>query len=280
VPILDDAVREGTEVVTLSLASPSGGLALGSPATAELRILDNEEPSGGGGGSAGALRFETARLWTFEDGGELAVRVLREGGTSGAVSVAVGASGGAATAGADFGGAAGTLTWGNGDDDPKTLVLQPVDDGPGEGTEKVVLALSAPSGGAALAGGSTATVFLVERPSSCVTSEHSLCLGDRFVAQIAFAAADGQSGQGSAVSLTVDSGYFTFFDATNVEAVVKVLKACSLNDRFWVYAAGLTDVEVDLSVVDTVAEQVAIYSNPLGTSFQPVADVQAFATCP
>jgi plastocyanin len=280
VPILDDLLREGTETVTLSLSGPTGGATLGAPTNAELRILDDEEPASGGGGSAGALRFESTRLWTFEDGAELAVRVLREGGKTGAVSASVSASGGVAIAGTDFAGGAGSLTWGNGDDTPRTLVLDPIDDGAGEGTEKVVLSLSSPSGGASLGSGASATVFLIERPASCTTTAQGLCLGNRFVAQIAFATAAGETGQGNAVQLTTDSGYFTFFDPTNVEAVVKVLNACGLNNHFWVFGAGLTDVEVDLSVVDTQAGTTVVYSSPLGTAFQPVTDVNAFATCP
>ena len=44
--------------------------------------------------------------------------------------------------------------------------------------------------------------------------------------------------QGQAVPLTPDSGYFWFFNAANIEAVVKVLNACSVNDHHWVFAAG------------------------------------------
>ena len=47
------------------------------------------------------------------------------------------------------------------------------------------------------------------------------------------------SGTGTAVPLTSDTGYFWFFGSSNVEAVIKVLNACSLNQRFWVFAGGL-----------------------------------------
>ena len=43
VPILDDAVLEGDQTVTLALSTPTGAL-LGGPATAVLTILDNERP--------------------------------------------------------------------------------------------------------------------------------------------------------------------------------------------------------------------------------------------
>ncbi|HUP23199.1 MAG TPA: Calx-beta domain-containing protein [Thermoanaerobaculia bacterium] len=278
IPILDDQVAEGTETVGLSLSNPTGGLTLGAPATAELRILDDDGP--GGGGNAGTLRFEVTRLWTFEDAGELVIRVLREGGASGVVSATVTIAEGSATPGPDFTGGTGTLSWGNGDSSSKSIVLVPVDDGPGEGTEKVTLQLGSVTGGAALGGASTATVFLLERPAACASREHGLCLGGRFVAEIAFSGAAGEYGRAVAVTLTADSGYFTFFDQANVEAVVKVLAACPINGHFWVFGAGLTDVEADLSVVDTATGEAVVYSNPAGTAFRPITDVEAFATCP
>jgi hypothetical protein len=81
------------------------------------------------------------------------------------------------------------------------------------------------------------------------------------------------------VPLTADTGYLWFFDDANVEAVVKVLDACSISDHFWVFAAGLTNVEVRLSVADTATGRVRTYDNPIGTPFQPLQDGAAFATC-
>lgn len=90
----------------------------------------------------------------------------------------------------------------------------------------------------------------------------------------------GTSGSGQAVALTDDSGTFWFFNEANVEVVVKVLDACVVNDRFWVFAAGLTNVEVELSVFDTETGSERVYRNPLETPFQPIQDTDAFATCP
>jgi ribulose-5-phosphate 4-epimerase/fuculose-1-phosphate aldolase len=53
-----------------------------------------------------------------------------------------------------------------------------------------------------------------------------------------------------------------------------------VNGRHWVFAAGLTNVEVTLRVVDTFAGSVKTYVNPLGTAYQPIQDTSAFATCP
>jgi hypothetical protein len=46
------------------------------------------------------------------------------------------------------------------------------------------------------------------------------------------------SGAGQVVKITPDTGYFWFFNASNIEALVKVLDGCGLNDRYWVFAGG------------------------------------------
>jgi hypothetical protein len=89
-------------------------------------------------------------------------------------------------------------------------------------------------------------------------------------------------GQGSAqaVQLTDESGYFTFFDPNNVELIVKVLQGCPVNQRYWVFMAGLTNVGVTIFVEDTLTGHQENYANPVGRPFQPVLDTLQFATCP
>lgn len=81
-------------------------------------------------------------------------------------------------------------------------------------------------------------------------------------------------------ALTADTGTFWFFDPANVELVVKVLDACSFSGHFWVFAAGLTDVQVELEVTDTETGDVRRYFNPPNTAFQPIQDTRAFSNCP
>ena len=88
------------------------------------------------------------------------------------------------------------------------------------------------------------------------------------------------TGLGTAVPITADTGYFTFFSATNVEIVIKVLDACALNSRYWVFAGGLTDVNVTLTIRDTKTGTTKTYTNPLGVAFQPIQDTNALAVCP
>jgi len=58
------------------------------------------------------------------------------------------------------------------------------------------------------------------------------------------------------------------------------LNACSLNQAFWFYAGGLTDVQVTIVVTDTLTGKKKTYTNPLGRAFQPIQDTSAFTTCP
>ena len=105
--------------------------------------------------------------------------------------------------------------------------------------------------------------------------------GDRFQVSTKWRTAD-EEGGGNAVMLTDESGYFWFFNESNVEVTVKVIDACNLEgfNNFWVFAAGMTDVEVTLTVVDTQSGASKSYSNELGTPFQPILDTEGFATCP
>jgi hypothetical protein len=115
--------------------------------------------------------------------------------------------------------------------------------------------------------------------SACVPGERSLCLGGRFEVRASWRDSAGNAAEATAVPLTSDTGTFWFFDDANVELVVKVLQACVLNDRFWVFAGGLTDVEVLLTLTDTTTGAVREYRNTLGQPYETVRDTSAFA-CP
>jgi hypothetical protein len=122
----------------------------------------------------------------------------------------------------------------------------------------------------------------VASATGCLKDATTLCLnGARFQVTASWRTTDGTTGNGQAVSLNDDSGYFWFFGPNNVEVVVKALNACtSPTPRYWVFAAGLTDVSVDLTVTDTKTGSAKTYNNPLGRAFQPIQDTNAFATCP
>ena len=135
-----------------------------------------------------------------------------------------------------------------------------------------------------LNGGSrvTKTVTVGGGTAGCVPSATVLCLNnDRFRVTANWRKNDGTTGAGTGVELTSDSGYFWFFNSANIEVVVKVLNACGLpSHAYWVFSAGLTNVEVVMQITDTQRAETQTYTNPLGTPYQPVQDTSAFATCP
>jgi len=122
--------------------------------------------------------------------------------------------------------------------------------------------------------------FINVTGAGCTESATAMCLNSsRFRVEATYQTGSGQSGQAQVVKLTSETGYLWFFSSTNVEVVIKVLNACSING-YWVFAAGLTDVRVTLTVTDTKTGAVKQYINPQGTPFQPIQDTSAFSTCP
>ena len=114
----------------------------------------------------------------------------------------------------------------------------------------------------------------------CFSGPESLCLQDgRFNVQVTFNAGNGTQ-TGRTVPQGNDSGLFYFFSEDNLELLVKVIDGCDFNNRYWVFASGLTNLNVDLTVTDRQTGATYDVSNPANTDFQPVLDTDAFNTCP
>jgi ELWxxDGT repeat protein len=125
---------------------------------------------------------------------------------------------------------------------------------------------AAPSAAAPAAGGTAA----------CQAGTATLCLQDnRFAVTVAWQDFSGGQGAGTASDLTADTGYFWFFDAANVELVLKVLDGRAVNCRFWVFYGALSDVAYTITVRDTMTGAVRTYTNPAG-QFASIADTVAF----
>jgi hypothetical protein len=130
-----------------------------------------------------------------------------------------------------------------------------------------------------LAPGLSRALHAQSPPATEPLSELFLGDGHRFRVRAHWQVPPSDQGIGRVIPVTSDTGLFWFFRDSNIEAVTKVLDACTVNDRFWFFAGGLTNVEVDLTVEDTFAEQSTTYHNPAGTPFQPIQDTAALATC-
>lgn len=235
---------------------------------------------------AGTIAFTSASYLGAENGGEATITVSRSGGTSGAVSVDFATADGTAVAGTDYTAVTQTVSWANGDGATKQVTIPLIDNGDEDGDRTVDLALSNVSGGASL--GTAGAELTIQDDESgpvaggpCVPDDTTACLNNgRFEVRMDWLAPDGSSGEGQAVELTDDTAYFWFFNQANVEAVIKVLRACNQNGHYWVFAGGLTNLRVDITVRDTEAEVTKTYRNPQRTDFATITDTGAFATCP
>lgn len=119
--------------------------------------------------------------------------------------------------------------------------------------------------------------------TTCIPTDSDLCLSQgRFRVSGSWRIPDrSRSGYMRALPVAGDSGLFWFFSPDNMEIMVKVLNACAEPaGRFWVFAAGTTNLETFLLVEDTTAAfTLRTYANPFGTPFVPIQDTAAF-TCP
>lgn len=57
-----------------------------------------------------------------------------------------------------------------------------------------------------------------------------------------------------------DSAVFWFYSSTNWEVVAKVINACGVNNRYWIFGAGATTTAYNLTVVDWVSGRSANYN--------------------
>ncbi len=86
------------------------------------------------------------------EGGNLVFTVMRSGSTTGAVSASWATANGTATAGSEYMGGSGTISFGVGETS-KTITVTTIDDAVPESTESMTVALGSPTGGATLGTG-------------------------------------------------------------------------------------------------------------------------------
>jgi chitodextrinase len=153
------------------------------------------------------------------------------------------------------------------------------------GTYQVTLSVAKPGSGTGCSLGFCvdeevkSVVVEKARTGLCDDDPTALCLNKgRFKVQTEWKKPDGvTTGIGKPVGITDDTGYFWFEYDSNVEIVTKVLDGCGVNGNFWVFAAGLTNIEVKLTVTDKQTGAVKVYTNTQGSAFEPIQDTKAFA---
>ena len=154
---INDGILEGLERLVVRLINPGGNATLGNGNTASVYLSDP--------GGVAEIRLTETSIATRENGFGMAVIVLqRTGNALGMVTVDYSVSGGNATAGTDFrGSTSGTVTWTDGDGDPKSLLFDIEEDGINEGPEFFEVTLSNPTG-ATIAGTAVAVVNIADAP--------------------------------------------------------------------------------------------------------------------
>jgi hypothetical protein len=107
----------------------------------------------------------------------------------------------------------------------------------------------------------------------------ALCLADnRFRVEVDWRNqhSNNTMGKGMLTRVSDKTGTVWFFDPTAVDLIVKVLDGRAVNNRFWVFAGSLTDVEFWLKITDTQTGAVRVYHNRPGDT-RGLADTSAFA---
>lgn len=261
IPISNDTADEPNETVQLSLSGPTGGAGLGTPASATLTINDNDDPAPGPTAPAAPTNLKavtsstTEIALTFNDNAsnETEFRIERRTLTGTFTQFAtVGANVTQFTAGGL---------------QPATYYEFRVRAANGAGTSAYTNATG------------TSTD---DTPGPCVETGGAICINnDRFKVALGWRNEQGSGvGVGVGLDFAPDSGVLYFFSPSNLELLIKLLNACPLNDRYWVFFAATTNVEFTLTVTDTQTGKVKTYFNPLGTAAAPIQDTSAFDTCP
>jgi subtilisin family serine protease len=119
----------------------------------------------------------------------------------------------------------------------------------------------------------------------CVPDSETACLlNGRFEATVSWNSTS-TNGAGHIMSFggqraeNDESAFFWFFHATNFELGLKILDACGLNGKFWVFLSGLTDQGWTVRIRDTATGATKTYANPIGRLTPTTADTSALS-CP
>lgn len=273
----------------MALASSQPQRAVRNADSHEYFAENSPALEGGGGGSAGTLRFLEAASAVDEDAGSVTLTVRRTGGSNGAVSIQYATANGTASAPGDFTSRSGTLSWAGGDSSNKSFTVTLVDDAVTEEDESFTVTLSSPTGGATLGGPSTSTVTIRDddcTPSVCVPDANTLCLAggsgvpNRFRVRVTWTDFEGVSGPGVALPFAADSGFFYFFDPLILELLVKIVNGCGLNDAYWFFYASASNVGLVYTVDDLQTCEKRTVNVPVG-QFASNGDVEFFGeSCP
>lgn len=152
--LIDDGVPEPTELLSISLSNPTGGLILHPDQTAAVQIIDNDPQT---------LQFSTPSFNVAEGDGQATITVTRPLASFGTASVQYQTADGTALQPSDYTTQSGTLNFADGESS-KTFSIPVLVDGVAEASETVQLSLSNPVG-AILGTPANATLSIANTPT-------------------------------------------------------------------------------------------------------------------
>ena len=112
------------------------------------------------------------------------------------------------------------------------------------------------------------------------TVEGTALRGGRFAIEGRWRTAADAEGAAHGRAITRDGAIFWFFRPSNPELLVKVLDACAAFGQVWVFAAGVTDVGVELTVTDRETGASWSRTTVAGQPFGHVLDTAALPCAP
>jgi subtilisin family serine protease len=173
VPVTDDGSFEPDETLALTLSSPTGGLALGTPATATVSITNDDAPA--------SVAFQSPSQTVAENVRVVDLTVTRSGNIAEPASVDYRRTSGTATSGQDFELPSGTLHLAAGET-TKTIPVTVGNDTTREAAETVVVSFSPHDSETTVAGSGSTTLTIApsdQQPDATVsTARTSGYVGD------------------------------------------------------------------------------------------------------
>ncbi|AVP96018.1 hypothetical protein C7S18_01890 [Ahniella affigens] len=136
VNLIDDGIPEQSELFSVTLSNPTGGLSLAPDQSATVQIIDNDPQT---------LQFGAPSFNAAEGDGQATITVTRPLANFGAVSVQYQTTDGSAQQPSDYTAQSGTLNFADGESS-KTFSIPVLVDGVAEASETVQLSLSSPVG--------------------------------------------------------------------------------------------------------------------------------------
>jgi len=132
------------------------------------------------------------------------------------------------------------------------------------------------------------TVGKDEPVGPCVPDAHTLCLLDgRFAVRMGWEKVSQESQESGVAMATLQSdtpndgwGVFYFNNPANPEVFIKLKNACGPFGHFWVFASGLTNLGISLTVTDTESGIIWEHESAPGQAFPSRQDTGTSFPCP